>query len=71
VQYRTGQGPGDAGHGLHLGDDELAEAVYSLSLGPDDDVIGPVTTSAKRTPGIVPTASATPADLPTSVWMST
>ena len=33
---RTGQGAGDAGDGLDPGDDQLAELVHVVGLGPDD-----------------------------------
>jgi hypothetical protein len=35
VQHRTGQGSGDAHHGLHVGDDELAEPVDIRGIGPE------------------------------------
>ena len=41
VHDGAGQGPGDAGHALDLGDHELPEIIHVVRLGPDDHVVGP------------------------------
>src|SRR6476469_4588613 len=41
VHDGAGQRAGDARDGLHVRDDELAQLVHRLRLGPDDHVVGP------------------------------
>ena len=37
---RAGEGPGNAGHALDLGDDEAAKVIDVIGFGADDDVVG-------------------------------
>jgi hypothetical protein len=71
ADHRAGQGAGDPVHGLDAGDHQPAELVQAARLDPSDDVVGPVTSSARSTPSSSLTARATRTAAPTSVWMST
>src|ERR1039457_994612 len=41
VHDRAGQGPGDPGDTLDLGDHELPEVIHAVRFGPDDHVVRP------------------------------
>jgi hypothetical protein len=69
VDDRAGEGARDAVDALDALDDEHAELVDRARLGPDDDVVGPVTSSACATPSSAEMEAATAAAFPTSVWM--